>query len=407
MRRSWQANDPLVHYTIGDLISPAQQTNRVQMDMRGNFSSVNNIGRINGRYQPWGTPPGQSYSGNSEDVCNLALKDPQVTRSDNWDFPTNKMANPGWLGRVHRGTPWQTIYLKSVPVDYRHWFQWSGDNQVVPNLGQVSTNLGPGLYNPYMPALVQASGLAYPPMVYNPLLSPTVQSNAFVYDAVLTHPTNDYYLVDLFTTALSDTQARGRMSVNQAGLAAWSAVLSGVDVLVTKNQDMIIQPAGAYLPAAPPGMVQIVSAINNVRATNFVGGAFPRLGDVLRVPELTVNSPFIPHAGPLTNFVNDAVYERIPQQVLGLLKGGEQPRLVIYAYGQALKPANNSIYTGGGLYQGIVHQLPDHRRNRHPHRGPHRWRPPKPQGHHRELHRPPARLTAHSATFEGRKMGVE
>jgi hypothetical protein len=41
------------------------------------------------------------------------------------------------------------------------------------------------------------------------------------------------------------------------------------------------------------------------------------------------------------------VYERLPQQVLGLLKGGEQPRFVIYAYGQALKPANNSIVTGG------------------------------------------------------------
>ena len=84
-----------------------------------------------------------------------------------------------------------------------------------------------------------------------------------------------------------------------------------------------------------------------------VGGAFPRLGDILRVPELTVNSPFIPGAG-VNNFanINDAIYERIPQQVLGLLKGGEQPRFVIYSYGQTLKPANNSIWTSGA-YSGL------------------------------------------------------
>jgi hypothetical protein len=138
------------------------------------------------------------------------------------------------------------------------------------------------------------------------------------------------------------------LSINQSGLAAWSAVLSGVDVLATRYQDVIIEPAGTYLTALPAPLATLVNAINNVRATNFVGGAFPRLGDILRVPELTVNSPFISHL--LTNQLNDAVYERIPQQVLGLLKGGEQPRFVIYAYGQALKPALNSIYTSGAYF---------------------------------------------------------
>jgi len=92
-----------------------------------------------------------------------------------------------------------------------------------------------------------------------------------------------------------------------------------------------------------------------VRAAVFPNGAFPRLGDVLRVPELTLNSPFLARGAGgviLTNQLNDAAIERIPQQVLGLLKGGEQPRLVIYSYGQALQPANGSTMAGGP-YSGL------------------------------------------------------
>ena len=47
---------------------------------------------------------------------NLALKDPLVWQSDDWDFPTYKFPTVGWLGRVHRGTPWQTVYLKSPDI---------------------------------------------------------------------------------------------------------------------------------------------------------------------------------------------------------------------------------------------------------------------------------------------------
>ena len=42
--------------------------------------------------------------------------------------------------------------------------------------------------------------------------------------------------------------------------------------------------------------------------------------------------------------LNDAAYERLPQQVLSLLRGDDDPRFVIYAYGQALKPKD--IYFG-------------------------------------------------------------
>src|ERR1035437_4250407 len=54
---SWQANDPLVHYTVGDLMD-LQHTN-VVVD---NFSSTvprptDNLGKLNTRYSPWGGSP--------------------------------------------------------------------------------------------------------------------------------------------------------------------------------------------------------------------------------------------------------------------------------------------------------------------------------------------------------------
>ena len=95
-----------------------------------------------------------------------------------------------------------------------------------------------------------------------------------------------------------------------------------------------------------PNMALVINAINTRRSnpTNFPGGVFTNLGDILSVPELTVASRFHQHRRrmPSGQVMSDGVYERLPQQVLGLLKVG-QPRYVIYAYGQSLKPADHSI----------------------------------------------------------------
>jgi hypothetical protein len=82
------------------------------------------------------------------------------------------------------------------------------------------------------------------------------------------------------------------------------------------------------------------------------GGTFYRLGDILAVPELTVNSPFLNSGDPRGRLMdlNDSVYERIPQQVLGLLKGPDHPRFVIYTWGQSLKPAERSLVTSGPYF---------------------------------------------------------
>ena len=148
---AWQANDPLVHYTIGDLIDPLNfiDTNRVNFTQLGTA----NIGQINGRYRPWGGNPKKN---DPLTDTQMAVKDPFVTRSDDWDFPANKYPNIGWLGRVHRGTPWQTVFLKSTntmqmvggPKGFAqsllNWQLWTGNpitigNPVLTNM--VSSNL--------------------------------------------------------------------------------------------------------------------------------------------------------------------------------------------------------------------------------------------------------------------------
>jgi len=182
-------------------------------------------------------------------------------------------------------------------------------------------------------------------------------------------PVNDWFLFDLFTTAPNQNATRGQLSINQTGLAAWSALLGGVIVLTNTSTDenldevpplvtfnpINIEPAGVFDPYSPnlwPPLARIVNAINSVRATNVnYRGTFPRLGDILAVPELTVASPFLNQNSALQmqRGINDAVYERIPQQILSLLQVGE-PRFVIYAYGQALKPADRSIVTSGPFF---------------------------------------------------------
>ena len=182
----------------------------------------------------------------------------------------------------------------------------------------------------------------------------------------MNRPVNDRMLFDMFTTAMNDNATRGQLSVNQTNLAAWSAVLSGVFAITNSSPptNVIIEPAGAYIATNPPPIVRIVNGINNARSAtivypgNLASNVFPNAvfghkGDILATPELTVNSPFLSTNNPATYPPSDAVMERIPQQIMGLLSMSHSPRFVIYAYGQTLHPAEHSIYTGSGPFFGL------------------------------------------------------
>ncbi|MGA0407334.1 MAG: hypothetical protein ACO3PR_04510 [Limisphaerales bacterium] len=65
---------------------------------------------------------------------------------------------------------------------------------------------------------------------------------------------------------------------------------------------------------------------------------------MLAAPALTILSPFLASDETVSyqSGIDDMAYERIPQQVMSLLKADE-PRVTIYAYGQALRPASQSL----------------------------------------------------------------
>jgi hypothetical protein len=351
---SWQANDPLVHYLTSDLnfygteaggdgpTTGANVLTNVKTPIpRPSFDTLNE------RYQPWGRIKQLAdYQAivDQNPSC-LAFKDPLVRYSDNWDFPTNKFPTVGWLGRVHRGTPWQTVFLKATNI-----LSWVQNHANGVNTWEYWT----GNYNP--------TNTAY------------------------TAPVQDRLLFDLFTTTFNDNATRGTLSVNVGApngpsLAAWSALFSGLVTVSNNASDLairpsvvsqtqthppaytatnIFQPAGPYNPALPlaqqPPLVQIVQGINNIRATftNADGlvGTFEHVGDILSVPQLTEQSPFLNRSSgtQLTNGISDEMYEWLPQQTMSLLRASGSPRYVIYCYGQALKPAPNSIVTSGSFF---------------------------------------------------------
>jgi hypothetical protein len=319
LQNTWQANDPLVHYQPGDLADLVKGTNDVQFYLRTAAPNVlANLGRLNQRCNPWGGNPDTSTK---TDPYNLALKDPQVRRSDDWEFPASKFPSLGWLGRVHRGTPWQTVYMKSPD-------------------------------------------LATTPLAGKPTAWQTWSGNRNLGDANYARPIADRALFEHFSTALSPNSTRGQLSVNNDNLAAWSAVLACVCVLSNNVPDakfndpyQLPQFSAEFIkPAGEEGwnsaLGAIVQGIHRTRtnATLFPRQVFSTLGQILAVPELTTNSPFLnTNTIQLARGITDAAYERIPQQILSLLRGDDDPRFVIYAFGQALRPAENSLVQAGPL----------------------------------------------------------
>jgi len=87
----WQANDPLVHYMLSDLVDPARTTLVLDKFSPAAPRPTDNLGRINSRYEPWGGNP-RGYS-LSQTAYDLTVKDPFISDPDYWDFPTNPLPN--------------------------------------------------------------------------------------------------------------------------------------------------------------------------------------------------------------------------------------------------------------------------------------------------------------------------
>ena len=290
---SLQVNDPLVHYHIGDYVNYTNIFSPLRSVQERQEEDPSNIGKVNNFYVPWGGNPDKDITGYRESVNQVGIKDPNVTTSDRWDFPTNWYGRPfayptiGWLGKVHRGTPWQTVYLKSDAVSSEIWSRWSGRED--------------------------------------------------------SHPTNDWRLMDIFTAAVNKNAARGLLSVNQTNSAAWAAVLGGASALTDTNTMVVIEPQTDTFQ-------KIVEGINATRAS-LPKRAFSYQGEVLSSPSLSVRSPYLPQT--VSSGINDAVMEWIPMQIMSLLRE-DKPAYLVYAYGQALAPAPGAVVLAPGQYRGMV-----------------------------------------------------
>jgi hypothetical protein len=310
---TWGANDPLVHYTVGDLTDLTQSATNVPQ-LLSVVTATNVLAKklttISQRYRPWGNNAGLNPNMKIVPSDEIEFKDPMIRQSQDWQFLTNKYPTVGWIGRVHRGTPWQTVYLKSHGPGYLS---------------------DPNVQKAFLTAWQYWTG------------------NTNASDAFNTQPTMDLALLDLFTTSPNDNASRGQLSVNQTNLAAWAAVLDGVMVISNGTKGMVATNIDLTQSNSVNGnLVQyLVSSISAQRAA--VGGTFlSGVGQIFSTPQLTVASPYLNTSGNPSGDTNltDAVYERIPQQIASLLRVGT-PRYEIYAYGQSLKPADKSIVQSG------------------------------------------------------------
>mgnify|MGYP001548139207 CR=1 FL=1 len=299
----YQVNDPLVHYLASDLdvgkagvwLGNNVKANGVwgQIDDPTTlpFPTPPTTEIVKGRYQPWGKSAPfwlQSASYNFDNPYNLTYKDPLVWGSDYWDFPTGQSWNLNWLGRVHRGTPWQTIYLKAHNV--LHTFY---NNTKTVDSGTNTWEAWTGDYNSQ--------------------------------DAQQTGPLADRQLVSLLAAMLNTNDLHAQFSVNSPDPNAWAGLLDGFTVLTNSANMPSFNISTIFPTKFDPLMVSsnssqvsvIVEDIQSLRT----GPPFHQIGDILAALTLTEQSPFLNrnNVNQINCGISDEAYEAIPSQLLPLL----------------------------------------------------------------------------------------
>ena len=271
----WEVNDPLVHYMPDDLKNPALFGNAYALSPPNAKvpSVVTNMTTLTSRYNPWG---GNPKKGPDVTSYMLEIKDPGVVSSDAWDFPSGEPLSFETIGRIHRGTPWQTVYLKANDIDAGTWSAWTGnsDNWPVPAGGTIA-------------------------------------------DSFYSRPVTDRNLISLLEPILSTNNPNQKMSIKNSDINAWLAVLNGLTVQTNSSPATILNISSNSVQA-----LNIAQGIINARQ-NFPSLTYSHLGDILATPQLTVQSPFLDmtgisslNAGGLT----DEILESLPSQLLPLLR---------------------------------------------------------------------------------------
>jgi len=331
-----------------------------------------------------------------------------------WTFPDihtrGGPQNAGWLGQVHRGTPWQTLYLKAKrePGSIKVL-------QINDASGEVTTAGPHGLTNGDTVSLTGTNPdewlTATLPDATGPIewtapdrfkvMGVDLDGDGFpdskfigwgggigfyapadlYLDTQLwkkwagssdTRPVNDRRLIDALTVS-EGSGMQGRFSINNPSPVAWSGLLHGLSL--PKRQ--VLDPAGGAIyynrilganidhPTLNPfkndrdntlnaindeKWFNLVMAINSLRSTQVPLPIFSRASDILGVEELTDKSPYLTeiitgiaktedYTTGGAGLADDLDMERIPQQLMSLLKAGGRQYYQTYIFTEQLRPA--------------------------------------------------------------------
>lgn len=284
----YAANDPLVHYQTSDLQDVSDDTNSRVLDV----PPLGHLSTISDRYMPWGTAgnlAAMTFDGILPDnnAYNLAYKDPWVFAADDWDFPTNQTLSAAWLGQVHRGTPWQTIFLKSTNI-----VQLTGTGGFPFTTGLDTWQLWTG--------------------------------DLDATDALAMAPAQDWQMAGTLASLFS-TNYGALFSVNSSP-AAWESLFNGLTVVSNDRPNMAIQiiPQLQFvtfvIASNSPQAAVMANAIQGLRAQQ-PGQWFTNVGDIFEVAQLSTASPYLnTNLVQVRHGLNDEAYEAIPQQLLPLLR---------------------------------------------------------------------------------------
>ncbi len=294
----YEANDPLVHYMTSDLNDFPDDTNGI-VSSSSTSPGLKYVGHVNNRYMPWGTAGNlaktiYNLAQPDNNAYNLSYKDPSVYSSDKWSFPTNQTLNASWLGQVHRGTPWQTIFLKSTNILDLIW----------------SIPLGPS-FNSGIPTWEVWTG----------------DTNAI--DAISMAPVQDWRMASLLASLFNTNSPGSLFSVDDVNPGDWENFLNGMTALTNDLSDIAVQTvqfthnpqfASLVVSSNSTQAATIASAIESARMAS-CGQLFMNKGDIFSVPQLSDASPYL-NVDPtqIQYGISDAAYEAIPSQLLRLLR---------------------------------------------------------------------------------------
>ena len=266
---TWQVNDPFVRFHNADLTG-AMNTNRFYLRPSQPVTNAppSSLGYLNPRLAPWGGNPQTAEF--DPYAFDRSVRDPRVYSPADWNFPTNAPLAASTLGRIHRGTPWQTIYLKADVAPLNAWLEINGDAR--------------------------------------------------------THPTNDWRLAALLASWLNTNDVRTLRSVNTTNLDAWAATLTGLTVLSNSASEAELDPFAPppfqtnLIASNAPQIATVVAGINRTRTAQR-GQYFPGVADFLSVPELSSASPWLNLTGELPKYgLIDEAYEILPAQLLSRVR---------------------------------------------------------------------------------------